>query len=133
MLKYFYKFLILVVVLAITAELVLRYQFGFCNSPLYVSDPDFEYVYAPNQDVKRFGYVLRTNSFSMRNEEVLPTDSLVILLIGDSVVNGGSLTDQDSIATTLLERRFLKDRRVFCNKAVDRHGKINAIPFFRLG
>jgi hypothetical protein len=109
MLKYFYKFLILIVILAITAELVLRYKFGFCNSPLYVSDPDFEYVYAPNQDVKRFGYVLRTNSFSMRNEEVLPTDSLVILLIGDSVVNGGSLTDQDSIASTLLEKRFLKD------------------------
>jgi lysophospholipase L1-like esterase len=31
------------------------------------------------------------------------------LLIGDSVVNGGSLTDQDSIASTLLEKRFYKD------------------------
>lgn len=109
MLKYLYRFLILAVILAVTAELVLRYKYGFCNSPLYISDPDFEYVYAPNQDVKRFGYVLRTNSYSMRNDEVLPTDSLVILLIGDSVVNGGSLTDQDSIASTLLEKRFLKD------------------------
>ncbi|MCE6987722.1 hypothetical protein [Dyadobacter sp. CY323] len=96
-------------ILAAVAEVVLRLAFGFCNSPLYVSDPDFEYIYAPNQDVKRFGSVLRTNSFSMRNDEVLPTDTLVILLIGDSVVNGGSLTDQENIASTLLEKRFLKD------------------------
>jgi hypothetical protein len=109
MLKYLYGFLITVAILAAIAEVVLRFAFGFCNSPLYVSDPDFEYIYAPNQDVKRFGSVLRTNSFSMRSEEVLPTDSLVILLIGDSVVNGGSLTDQDNIASTLLEKRFLKD------------------------
>ena len=109
MLKYFYRFLILVVVLAITAEVVLRYKYGFCNSPLYVSDPDFEYIYAPGQDVTRFGYNVRTNSLSMRNEEVLPSDSIVILLIGDSVVNGGSLTDQDSIASTLLEKWFLRD------------------------
>jgi hypothetical protein len=109
MLKYIYRFLIAIVILAGIAEVVLRVKYGFCNSPLYISDPDFEYVYAPNQDVKRFGYSLRTNSYSMRNEEVLPTDSLVILLIGDSVINGGSLTDQDSIASTLLEKRFLKD------------------------
>lgn len=114
MLKYLYGFLIGIVVLAGIAEVVLRVKYGFCNSPLYVSDPDFEYIYAPNQDVKRFGYVLKTNKFSMRNEELLPSDTLVILLIGDSVVNGGSLTDQDSIASTILEKRFEKDfnRRV---------------------
>ncbi|KAA0993708.1 hypothetical protein [Dyadobacter aurulentus] len=114
MLKYLYGLLIGIVILAGIAEVVLRVKYGFCNSPLYVSDPDFEYIYAPNQDVKRFGYVLKTNQFSMRNEEILPSDTLVILLIGDSVVNGGSLTDQDSIASTLLEKRFQKDfnRRV---------------------
>lgn len=109
MLKFVYRFLIAIVILAGITEVVLRVKYGFCNSPLYVSDPDFEYIYAPNQDVKRFGQVLRTNSYSMRNEEILPTDSVTILLIGDSVVNGGSLTDQDSIASTLLEKRFLKD------------------------
>lgn len=109
MLKFVYRFLLAIVILAGITEVVLRVKYGFCNSPLYVSDPDFEYIYAPNQNVKRFGQVLRTNQYSMRNEEVMPTDSLVILLIGDSVVNGGSLTDQDSIASTLLEKRFLKD------------------------
>ncbi|NIJ53723.1 hypothetical protein [Dyadobacter arcticus] len=109
MLKYLYWFLLFLVILAAIAEVILRVAFGFCNSPLYVSDPDFEYIYAPNQNVKRFGSVLQTNRFSMRNEEVLPTDSLVILLIGDSVVNGGSLTDQENVASTILEKRFLKD------------------------
>lgn len=109
MLKFVYRFLLAIIILAGITEVVLRVKYGFCNSPLYVSDPDFEYIYAPNQDVKRFGQVLRTNQYSMRNEEILPTDSLNILLIGDSVVNGGSLTDQDSIASTLLEKRFLKD------------------------
>jgi hypothetical protein len=109
MLKYVYGFLILIVVVAAITEVVLRVAFGFCNSPLYISDPDFEYIYAPNQDVKRFGSTLRTNRFSMRNEEISPADSLVVLLIGDSVVNGGSLTDQDSIASTILEKRFEKD------------------------
>ena len=109
MLKFSYRILILIVLLAGIAEVVLRVKYGFCNSPLYISDPDFEYIYAPGQDVKRFGYALRTNHFSMRNEEILPTDSLVILLIGDSVVNGGSLTDQDSIASTMMEKWFLRD------------------------
>jgi hypothetical protein len=109
MLKYIYGFFITIVVLAGIAEIVLRVVFGFCNSPLYVSDPDFEYIYAPNQNVRRFGSVLRTNSFSMRNDEISPSDSIVILLIGDSVVNGGSLTDQENIASTILEKRFLKD------------------------
>ncbi|WP_031527259.1 hypothetical protein [Dyadobacter crusticola] len=109
MLKYLYGLLIGIVILAGIAEVVLRVKYGFCNSPLYVSDPDFEYIYAPNQDVERFGQVIRTNQFSMRNEEILPSDSLIILLIGDSVVNGGSLTDQDSIASTILEKRFQQD------------------------
>ncbi|KQS26891.1 hypothetical protein [Dyadobacter sp. Leaf189] len=109
MLKYLYGLLIGIVILAGIAEVVLRVKYGFCNSPLYVSDPDFEYIYAPNQDVERFGQVIRTNRFSMRNEEILPSDSIIILLIGDSVVNGGSLTDQDSIASTILEKRFQQD------------------------
>lgn len=93
--------------LALTAaELILRYQYGFLSTPLYVSDPDYEYIYAPNQDVRRFGNRIRTNEFSLRNEPILPTDTTVILLTGDSVVLGGSLTDNDSLASTLLEKRL---------------------------
>ena len=108
MLKYALRLFILLIFLAGLAEIVLRYKYGFCNAPLYISDPDFEYIYAPNQKLKRFGNIIRTNSLSMRSSEVSVNDSLVILLIGDSVINGGNLTDHDSIATTMLEKRFLK-------------------------
>jgi hypothetical protein len=85
-------------------EIVLRTKYGFCNAPLYIADPDFEYIFAPNQNLTRFGNKICTNQFSMRSEEVESTDSTVILLIGDSVINGGNLTDQDSLATTKLEQ-----------------------------
>ena len=108
MLKYVVRFFILIIILLGTAEIVLRYKYGFCNAPLYISDPDFEYIYAPNQDLTRFGNVIRTNNLSMRSDALSPKDSLVILLIGDSVINGGNLTDHDRIASTMLEKRFLK-------------------------
>ena len=106
MLKVIIRFIIFLVIVAAVAEAVLRFKYGFCDAPLYISDPDFEYIYAPNQDVKRFGNVVRTNSFSMRSEPLSSADSVVILLVGDSVVNGGSLTDQDSLASGFLEKRL---------------------------
>jgi hypothetical protein len=106
MLKFIFRFIICLIIVAGVAETVLRFKYGFCSAPLYVSDPDFEYIYAPNQEVKRFGNMVRTNNISMRNEALSPADSITILLVGDSVVNGGSLTDQDSLATTFLEKRL---------------------------
>lgn len=108
MFKYAFRFLILIILLAGLTEIVLRFKYGFCNAPLYISDPDFEYIYAPNQKLTRFGNHIRTNSLSMRSDETSASDSLVILLIGDSVINGGNLTDHDSIASTMLEKKFLK-------------------------
>ncbi len=100
------RLLVALLLIAAGIELVLRYAFGFCNAPLYVAHPQYEYIYAPNQEVKRFGNHIRTNSLSMRSKELSSADSVVVLLIGDSVVNGGSLTDQDSLASTLLESRL---------------------------
>ena len=93
-----------ILILLIGSELFLRYQYGFLSTPLYVSDPDYEYIYAPNQDVWRFGNHVKTNEFSLRNDPILPTDTTVILLTGDSVVLGGSMTDNDSLASTLIRK-----------------------------
>ncbi len=114
MLKLVGKVLIFIILVLGLTEMVLRYKYGFCSAPLYISDPDFEYIYAPNQEVYRFGNLIRTNEFSMRNDPILPTDTTVILLVGDSVVLGGSLTDNDSLASTLLEKRLFRtlNRRV---------------------
>ncbi|TDB64494.1 hypothetical protein [Arundinibacter roseus] len=114
MLKFTVRIIIFLILLLISGELVLRYVYGFCSAPLYISDPDFEYIYAPNQDVVRFGNRIKTNEFSMRNEPIQESDTTVILLVGDSVVLGGSLTDNDSLASTMLEKRLSQtlDRRV---------------------
>ena len=90
----------------ITSELILRFVFGFCNAPLYIADPDFEYVYAPNQHRYRFRNVVKTNAFSMRSEAIKATDTTVVLLVGDSVVNGGNLSDHDDLASTVLEKKL---------------------------
>ena len=106
MLKYIFGFFIALFLLAGITEIVLRVKYGFCTAPLYIADPAFEYIYAPNQELSRFGNIIKTNTFSMRSDPVMPTDTLVVLLIGDSVINGGSLTDQDSLASTKLEKKL---------------------------
>lgn len=88
------------------SELILRFGFGFCNAPLYIEDSDFEYVFAPNQYRFRFRNVVKTNEFSMRSEPINPTDTTVVLLIGDSVINGGNPTSHEELASTLLEKQF---------------------------
>jgi hypothetical protein len=108
MLKFIFRFFIALIFLAGITEIVLRVKYGFCNAPLYISDPAFEYIYAPNQELSRFGNIIRTNNLSMRSDPVLPGDTMVVLLIGDSVINGGSLTDQDSLASTKLEIKLSK-------------------------
>ena len=134
MLKHVLRFLIFLVIVLAAAELVLRYKYGFLSTPLYVSDPDYEYIYAPNQDVWRFGNHIKTNEFSLRNEPILPTDTTVVLLTGDSVVLGGSLTDNDSLASTLLEKRLSKTlgRRVrVLNVAAGSWGPDNVAAYLK--
>lgn len=87
-------------ILVITAEIVLRYIFGFCNALLYQSSDKYEYIAQPNQDRYRFGAHIRYNSYSQRNEEPDST-KIKILGLGDSVLFGGTWMDQDSLATTL--------------------------------
>lgn len=118
----------------IATELALRYRYGFLDTPLYVSDSDYEYIYAPNQDVWRFGNHIKTNKYSLRNEPILSTDTTVILLTGDSVVLGGSLTDNDSLASTLLEKRLSKTlgRRVrVLNVAAGSWGPDNVAAYLK--
>ncbi len=134
MLRVFLWILSFSIIVLIAAELVLRYKYGFLSTPLYVSDPDYEYIYAPNQDVWRFGNHIKTNEYSLRSEKILPTDTTVILLTGDSVVLGGSLTDNDSLASTILEKRLSKaiGRRVrVLNVAAGSWGPDNVAAYLK--
>ncbi len=103
------KIVVAFVVCVLIVELVLRFAWGFGTPALYIEDADFEYMYAPNQDIKRFGNTLITNEFSMRSKPLSDKDNIRILKFGDSVINGGTPTDQDSLASTLLENKLSKE------------------------
>lgn len=91
----------------VSVEIFLRLVYGFCDAVLIQEDADFEYISQPNQSRYRFKNRIVYNSQSMRSEEV-DSSAIIILGFGDSVINGGSLTDQDSIATTVLSDTLSK-------------------------
>lgn len=128
------KFLLFLGLILLLAELILRFGFGFCNAPLYVEDPDFEYIYAPNQHCTRFRNVVKTNEFSMRSEPIQANDTTVVLLIGDSVINGGNPTDHNDLASTILENQlreqYGKPLRVL-NVSAGSWGPDNAFAFLK--
>ncbi|MGZ3865335.1 MAG: hypothetical protein ACXVC6_09165 [Bacteroidia bacterium] len=99
----FKKVLVVLFLLLLVAELVLRFCYGFCDAVLMKEDLAFEYIAQPNQDRHRFGKHIHYNEYSMRSDSVRDR-SFKILGFGDSVINGGTLTDQDSLATTKLSR-----------------------------
>lgn len=96
----------LVATILVAGELIGRY-YGLTNFPLYDSSADFEYLMKPNQDVRIYGNHFVTNEFSMRSAPVADSDTIVVLLLGDSVINGGNLIDQDSLASTILEKELI--------------------------
>ena len=100
-------FLIILITLFI-GEIVGRY-FGLHQYPTHISSKKFEYIHAPSQDRFIYRNKFSTNEFSMRSNPITEKDTSVVLLIGDSVINGGTLTDQDNLASTILEHILSKN------------------------
>lgn len=93
--------------LAVLLELGLRLFFGFGNPLLYVPDEKIGYLLAPGQKVRRFGNRIEINQYSMRSPAVAPTrpnSTLRVLLLGDSVANGGWWTDQAHTISMMLSQ-----------------------------
>lgn len=84
-------------------ECTLRFVFGFCDAVLYQSSPAYEYIAQPNQHRYRFFSHIDYNSYSQRSDEPDSTKTIVLGL-GDSVIFGGTMLDQDSIATALFSK-----------------------------
>ena len=101
------KIFILIVLLFIIGELFARYVLGLGNSILYISDKDYEYIEAPNQDIYRFHNHIFLNEYSMKSLPLNKSDRN-ILVFGDSVLNGGALTDFNNLATTIVEKELRK-------------------------
>lgn len=100
------------VVVVLGVELFCRFVLGLGNPPLYVTDPQIEYMMKPDQDVLRFGNRVFVNHWGMRSPDfpLRKTDvaELRILVMGDSVINGGSVIDQTLLSTTLLQAQLQK-------------------------
>jgi hypothetical protein len=100
--------------LVAVTEVACRLVLGLGDPPLSISDPEIEYLFKPSSTYHRFGHLVRYNAFSMRSEDFparkADPSELRVLVIGDSVVNGGVQTDQSELATSLLQaglaRRF---------------------------
>lgn len=100
--KYVKVLSFLLVTIFVIGEIALR-KMGFTDAPLYFESDKYEYMACPNQDGYRFGNHYHFNSFSQRSEE--PDSTKVIILgLGDSVIYGGVMTDQDSLATSLFTK-----------------------------
>lgn len=105
-----FGWLLIVAILTIAGgELFARYYLGLGTPPLSVADPKIEYMLKPDQDIYRFQnhfitnhYGMRSNPFSQKREG----HELRIMVFGDSVLNGGNLTDQTDLATSILQKNL---------------------------
>lgn len=82
------------------AEIFLRVRYGLGNPPLYVADARTGYRLAPHQNLRRRGNRIAINAYSMRGPAIAPqraADTLRVLMVGDSIVNGGWWTDQSEL------------------------------------
>ncbi|MEM0914422.1 MAG: SGNH/GDSL hydrolase family protein [Planctomycetota bacterium] len=97
----------------LAAEIGLRVVFGMGTPPLSMTHPTIEYMFQPNQDVHRFGNRQKYNAFGMRSDDFdaarRDPQELRVLVVGDSVINGGNLTDQSELATELLQTRLREE------------------------
>lgn len=114
--------LLLVPLSLVSGEIVARFYLGLGTPPLFITHPKIEYLYRPNQDVLRFGTRQIYNEYSMRNYSITTfRGRKVVMVFGDSVLNGGALTDHSDLATTLLT----DDRHIFVNISAGSWGPQN--------
>ena len=94
-------------IIFVGTELFARYYLGLGTPPLSVFDPQIEYLFKPNQDVYRFNNHIIINQYGMRSPSFSQNrsteDEIRIMIFGDSVLNGGNLTDHAELATTRLQ------------------------------
>lgn len=89
----------------LVTELCLRIFWGLGSPVLLQADPDTGYRYQPNQSVVRFGKRITYNQYSQRSAPISPDKparTLRILMVGDSILNGGNPTDQSQTVTEFL-------------------------------
>ena len=87
----------------ISVELGLRIV-GLHELPMYESSDKYEYRFVPNQRCSMFGKNLIINNLGLRGELPDGTNDVIVWYCGDSVINGGIHSDEDSLATTIWDK-----------------------------
>lgn len=89
---------------AFAVEIICRFGLGLGDPPLEILDPACGYRFRPSQSVHRFGNRITYDADSTRGGKSAPPDGKVFttLVIGDSVLNGGALTDDEDTPTGVL-------------------------------
>lgn len=126
-----------VLVVLIAAELLVRFGIGLGDPPLWSLDPKIEYLAKPG-DHKRFGNRVQYNDYSMRSDDFSEIKSdpeeIRILVVGDSVVNGGNYIDQSDLATEIA-RDILEEKLdrpvVIGNVSAGSWGPRNQLEYLR--
>ncbi|MEG4799359.1 SGNH/GDSL hydrolase family protein [Microcoleus sp. ARI1-B5] len=104
---------VVLIVLALTSglwaaiEVLLRVLLGFGNPLIYIADAECGYLLAPNQRVRRLANRIEINEYSMRTGAIAPSpdpETLRVLLLGDSVANGGWWTHQTDTISEIMAR-----------------------------
>lgn len=105
---YLLKILAVTAALLVLLELLLR-LLGFGNPVIYVADAECGYLLAPDRTVRRLGNLIQINQYSMRSRPIAPLpdpETLRVLLLGDSVANGGWWTHQTDTICELMARQL---------------------------
>jgi lysophospholipase L1-like esterase len=107
------RLLLFFFLLFIAGELFARFYLGLGDPPLSEADPQMEYLFKPDQNCRRFGNHIKYNHYSMRSDDFplhksQPTE-LRVMVIGDSIINGGVLSDQAGTCTSLLQQKLTAD------------------------
>ncbi|MBE9221128.1 SGNH/GDSL hydrolase family protein [Cyanobacterium stanieri LEGE 03274] len=107
------NFIFFLVIFIVLLEIFLRIKWGFGNPLIYIKDPEIGYLIAPNQVTRRNGNLIKINSYSMRYDEIKKQkekNTFRIILLGDSIVNGGWWTDQKETLSSLLEQKIINNQ-----------------------
>ncbi len=95
------------ILIVVAGEIFARYYLGLGTPPLSITDSQIEYLFKPGQDVVRFGNKFATNQYGMRSDAFTTKNEgrdFRVMVFGDSVMNGGNLTDQNDLATSILQK-----------------------------
>lgn len=127
-----------VVALVVATESFARYRLGLGDPPLSMSDLDTAYLFRANQTCRRFGNLIHYNAYSMRSDDFPARksrrDEFRVMVIGDSVINGGAQTDQSQLCTSILQKELsqkLNRPVVVGNISAGGWGPLNEWPYIR--